>query len=131
MPAIRYSTATRTARLNAVVTAVGVSGMLKFYNGTQAGSPDSATTTTLLATLTFDSNVGTVTNGVMTFGNTSQTNANHVSGTPTWARVCKSDSTAVFDIPCDSTGITFSGTIATGVDITFNDSTSTITEGNP
>lgn len=127
---IKYRTATRTAKMNAVVTAIGVGGSMKFYSGTQPGAADSATTSTLLATLTFDSNVGTVSNGVLTFGNVSQSNGSHVSGTPTWARFSSADTTQGFDIPCDSTGITFTGTIATGVDITFNDSTSTITEGN-
>jgi hypothetical protein len=123
---IGYSTTTRTARLNALVTEAGASAKLKFYDGTQPAT--GGTATTLLATLTFGANIGSVTSGVLTLGSVSQTNANHVAGTPTWVRLTKSDDTFVADINIGSGGMTFSGTIATGVDITLN--ASTITEGN-
>lgn len=124
--AIGYSTATRTARLNALVTEAGASAKLKFYGGTQPST--GGTATTLLATLTFGSTIGSVTSGVLTLGSVTQTNTNHVAGTPTWVRLTKSDDTFVADINIGSGGMTFSGTIANGVDITLN--TSTITEGN-
>ena len=123
---IGYSTATRSSRLTAVVTEAGASAKMKFYNGTQPAT--GGTATTLLATLTFGANIGTVTSGVLTLGSVSQTNSSHVAGTPTWVRITDSSDAFIADINIGSGGMTFSGTIATGVDITLN--ASTITEGN-
>lgn len=52
-----YSTATKTARMTAVVTTIGTSGKLKLFTSADA----------LLATFTLASTAGTVTNGVLTF----------------------------------------------------------------
>jgi len=123
---IGYATTLRTSRMDAVVTAAGASAKMKFYNGTQPAT--GGTATTLLATLNFGANLGTVTSGVLTFGSVSQTNASHVSGTPTWVRVTTSADVFVADINIGAGGMTFSGAIANGVDITLN--ASTITEGN-
>ena len=123
---IGYSTTVRSSRLSAVVTAAGASAKMKFYNGTQPVS--GGTATTLLATLVFGANIGSVTNGVLTLGSVSQTNANHVAGTPTWVRITDSADNFIADINIGSGGMSFSGTIANGVDITLN--TSTITESN-
>lgn len=128
--ALSFSTALRTNRANSIVTEVGSAGTMKFYTGTRPASLGVITSQTLLATLTFTGNVGTVSNGVLTFGAVSQNNSNHVNGTPTWVRISKSDNTPVMDIDVGSGvgNMQFTGTIATGVNITLN--ASTLTEGN-
>ena len=125
--AVAYSTAVRTARMSALVTEAGANAKINFYNGTRPASGAAITTQTLLATLTAGATLGSVTNGVLTLGAVTQNNANHANGTPTWVRITKSDDTFIadFSIPGD---VSFTGTVATGVDITLN--ASTITEGN-
>jgi hypothetical protein len=129
--ALSFSTALRTTRSTAIVTEAGVSNAtMKFYNGTKPASLGAVSTQTLLATLTFSSVIGTVANGVLTFGAVSQNNANHVNGTPTWVRISKADTTVVMDIDigAGNGNMQFTGTVATGVNITLN--ASTLTEGN-
>ena len=55
---ITYAAATKTARMNAVVTAIGASGKLKLF---------AADGTTLLATFTLAATAGTVSGSVLTF----------------------------------------------------------------
>lgn len=124
--ALGLSTALRSTRATAFVTACGANAKIKFYNGTQPAT--GGTATTLLATLVGDTVIGTVSSGVLTIGSVTQSNGSHVSGTPTWVRFTTSDDAFVADINIGSGGMTFTGTIATGVDITLG--ASTITEGN-
>lgn len=116
----------RTTRATAFVTALGANCKIKFYNGTQPAK--NGTATTLLGTLVGGATLGTVTNGVLTIGAVTQTNANHVAGTPTWVRFTTSADVFVADLNIGAGGLTFTGTIATGVDITAG--AMTITEGN-
>lgn len=55
--AVVYTTATKSARMSAVVTQIGTNGKIKFFTAADA----------LLATFTLASTAGTVTNGVLTF----------------------------------------------------------------
>lgn len=119
------STTLRTAKAQAMIDAAGANCKMKFYDGTRPATGGAAGGT-LLATLNFTS-LGSAASAVLTFGAATQTNSSHVSGTPTWMRITTSADVFVgdFSIPGD---VTFTGTIATGVDITLN--ASTITEGN-
>jgi hypothetical protein len=121
-----FSSALRATRNQDIVTAAGANAKLKFYNGAlpaTGGTPAG----TLLATLTGGATLGTSSAAVLTLGAVTQTNANHVAGTPTFCRITTSADVFVADlrIPTD---MTFTGTIATGVDITMG--AVTITEGN-
>lgn len=125
--ALALSTTLRNTRATDIITAAGSGSKLKFYNGTRPAT-GAAPAGTLLATLTITGVFGTATGGVIDINETcTQTNSAHVSGTPTFVRITTSADVFVADmsIPGD---FTFSGTIATGVDITYN--ASTITEGN-
>jgi hypothetical protein len=124
--ALGLSTTLRSTRATDIVTAIGASGKIKFYNGTQPAT--GGTATTLLGTLVGGTVIGTVSSGVLTLGSVTQTNSGHVSGTPTWVRFTTSADAFVADLNIGSGGMTFTGTIATGVDITLV--ASTITEGN-
>lgn len=135
--ALTLSASVRTSRLQALVTAAGASATLKFYNGTKPAALGAVTTQTLLATLTFGTDVtaanggtaGGVTSGVLTFGGVTQTNASHVAGTPTWVRLQTSGGTilADIDIGAGAGNIQFTGAIATSQNITGSLS---ITDGN-
>lgn len=118
---MKLATTLRTSRAQAIVDAAGTNPKLKFYTGTEALSPAG----TLLATLNVTGALGTVTTGVIDFNETvTQTNASHVNGTPTFCLITTSVDVAVetLAIPAE---MTFTGTIATGVNITWNASTQT------
>jgi hypothetical protein len=123
--ALALSTAVRTARAQAIIDAAGASAKIKFYNGTRPSTGGAGTT--LLATLVGSTTIGTASGGVLTIGSVTQSNGSHVSGTPTWVRITTSADVFIADLSIPGE-MTFTGTIATGVDITLN--ASTITEGN-
>lgn len=122
---MKLSTTLRSSRATAIVDAAGTNPKIKYYNGTESLTPAG----TLLATLSVTGSLGTVSNGVIDINETvTQTNANHVSGTPTFALITTSADAAVATIPIPSQ-MTFTGTVATGVDVTLT-AGCTITEGN-
>ena len=109
----------RTAWAQALIDDLGASHLVKFYNGTQPADTATSIGGTLLATLTADSTPGSVSAGVLTFdvANYSQTNSSHVDGTPTWVSFQKADGTRVYEMATSGDGMTFTGTIQNGVDI--------------
>lgn len=124
------STALRTVWAQGMITEAGASAKFKFYNGTRPATGAAITSQTLGATLTMGTTIGTAGSGVIDIDEAgmTQNSANHVSMTPTWIRLTKSNDTFVsdFSIGADAT---FSSTIATNVNITMG--TSTITMPNP
>lgn len=126
--ALSFSTAVRTARAQAIITEAGATGAkLKFFSGTRPATGGAETT--LLATLTFPGVIGVAGSGAIDFteAGITQTNSSHVSGTPTWARIETSGGTHIADLSIGA-DMTFTGTIATGVDTTLG--ASTLTEAN-
>lgn len=128
--ALRSILSTRIAQVNAMINDAGLGCKLKYYTLTRPtvlGGP--LTTQQLLATLTFPTGLATVngTTGVATLNSPTQNNLQHVSGTPTWVAITKSDDTVVDDllIPSD---MAFAGSIVNGVDISLINCT--ITPGN-
>ena len=73
--AVTYTTATKSARMTAVVTAIGTSGKIKLFTAGDA----------LLATFTLASTAGTVTNGVLTFSDANGGTAGILNTTATGA----------------------------------------------
>lgn len=122
---MKLSTTLRTSRAQAIVDAAGTNPKYKFYNGTESLTPAG----TLLATLNVTGALGTAASGVIDINETvTQTNSSHISGTPTFALITTSADVAVATIAIPS-NMTFSGTIATGVDVTLT-APCTVTEGN-
>ena len=122
---MKFSTTLRTARAQAIIDAASTNPKIKFYTGSEALAPAG----TLLATLNVTGALGTVSNGVIDINETvTQTNANHVSGTPTFALITTSADVAVATLAI-SGDMTFAGTIATGVNVTLT-APCTLTEGN-
>ena len=128
--ALAYTSTLRNAQLDAITTAVGGSGKLKFYHGSQPAT--GGTATTLLATCTLNPRfAASASGGVLTLNAiTSDTNA--VAGTATWARMTTSADGFVMDMTVGTSGtdivmdnnvFTTGGTVAV--------SSFTITNGNP
>lgn len=122
---MKLTTALRNTRATDIITEAGTNPKVKYYNGTESLTPAG----TLLATLNITGALGTATSGVIDFNETcTQTNSSHVGGTPTFALITTSADVAVATIPIPAE-MTFTGTIATGVDVTLT-AGCTITEGN-
>lgn len=122
---MKLTTALRTTIVTDIITAAGTNPKLKYYTGTESLTPAG----TLLATLTITGNLGTASNGVIDFNETvTQTNTSHVAGTPTFILITTSADVAVGTLAI-GTDATFTGTVATGVDISIT-AGATITAGN-
>jgi len=92
-----YITTLRNARLDAITTAVGASGRLRLYDGTQPATGGAATN--LLCDLPCSvAFAPAAAGGVLTVNAITTTNA-ALSGTCTWCRVTTSGGTAVMDAP--------------------------------
>lgn len=120
----------RTSWQQAIIDAAGTGATLKYYNGTQPAAGGALSGNTLLATLTWTGvSIGTASAGALNWDEAGavQSNGSHVSGTPTFCRLETSAAAIVadFEIPGDGP---FTGTIATGVDITLG--AWTITSGH-
>lgn len=122
---MKLTTALRNTIVQDIITAAGTNPKLKYYNGTESLTPAS----TLLATLTITGALGTASSGVIDFNETvTQSNGSHVNGTPTFILITTSADAAVGTLLI-GTDATFTGTIATGVDISIT-AGATITAGN-
>jgi hypothetical protein len=130
--AIGFPTLVNNAKLNALTTYAGSAALLKIYKGTRPATGGAASDLDLLAQLTFAGNIASAASGgVLTLiAPATQTSAAG-TGTASWARIVKSDTTTVVmdmlvsatlgggDLTLDSTEITAGGTVAiTGGTIT-------------
>lgn len=92
---VRYITAVRNARLDAFIAAIGTSGLLRIFTGTQPATGGAQTT--LLVELTFDTVAApAAAAGAVTF-NTIIDGVGVVTGSPTWGRFCTPAGAAVAD----------------------------------
>lgn len=92
--AVRYSTAVRNARLNALATVIGTTPKLRFYTGTAPASCAAAATGTLLAELDLPSSyLSSASGGVASQVGAWETADADASGTPGYFRVYDSAGT--------------------------------------
>lgn len=134
--AISYSTALRTARMQAVEDAINFAtgaGTIKLYSGTRPSTGSAVTTQTLLATLTCSVDCGTTANGVLTFAAITADSSADADGTATWARIQDGDAAFVADLSVGTTGsgadlILSTTTIVAGGEVSIT--AGTLTEGN-
>ena len=127
-----YTTAVRNARLDAIVTAVGTSGLVNVYSGSVPTNVGTALSgQTLLGTCTLAATAGTSSGGVLTFNTITQDSSADASGTPTFARVTTSGGTAVAQVTAavGSGELNFGAAITAGQPLQIT--SFTITEGNP
>ena len=118
-----FSTSLRTAIVGALVTQAGASAKLKFYSGTRSlGVAAVGGGTTLLGTVTLGATIGTTSSGAIDWdeAGATQSNGSHVSGTPTFVDLTTSADTVLFRTDLGSGSWTFTGSIATGQNITLS-----------
>lgn len=97
--ALKHSTATRNAQMDAITTDAGSNALLRFYTGTRPASVSAAITGTLLGTLTCSATFApAASGGVLTVNAVTQDSAADATGTATHFRLWRSDgTTAVLD----------------------------------
>jgi hypothetical protein len=96
---LHYSETLRNNRLDEITAAIGSSGLLRVYDGTQPAGPDTAVSgQTLLAELALSTTAaGAASSGQLTFSSISDDTSADASGTPTWFRITTSGGTGVVD----------------------------------
>lgn len=128
-----YRTSLRTTRMQDVADDAGTSAYIRVYNGTRPANVGTALSgNTLLAELRGNaSQFGTVSNGVLTVSAITNDSSADATGTPTFARIFKSDgTTAVFDCSAGvgSGDLNFTTSFTSGQVVSI--SSWTLTEGN-
>lgn len=123
------NTGVQTDRVTAILTAIGASGLIKFYSGTPPADASVAATGTLLATLACSATFGVVTAGV-SGGAAAKLTANAITGangvatgTPGYARVTTSAGVGIVDLDVGTTGtsiIITPGTITSGAPVSLS-----------
>lgn len=126
-----YSNATRHAQNEGLITYAATNTLFCLYSGTQPANADTAITTqVLLVALPISGVFGTDTDGTLTLGAVTQTNAS-ASGTASFFRIFKSDNSVVMD---GSVGLSSADLILNTVDIAAGQSVDitagTIIRGN-
>jgi hypothetical protein len=126
-----YSNATRHAQNEGLITYAGTNSQFNLYSGTQPANANTAITTqVLLVSMPIAGVFGTDTDGTLTLGAVTQTNAS-ASGTASFFRIFKSDNSVVMD---GSVGLSGADLILNSVDIAAGQSVDitagTIIRGN-
>lgn len=126
-----YSNSTRHAQNEGLITYAGTNTQFNLYSGTQPANANTAITTqVLLVSLPIAGVFGTDTDGTLTLGAVTQTNAS-ASGTASFFRIFKSDNSVVMD---GSVGVSSADLILNTVDIVAGQSVDitagTIIRGN-
>ena len=126
-----YSNATRHAQNEGLITYVATNSQFNLYSGTQPANANTAITTqVLLVSMPIAGVFGTDTNGTLTLGAVTQTNA-AASGTASFFRIFKADNSVVMD---GSVGLSSADLILNSVDIVAGQSVDitagTIIRGN-
>lgn len=128
---VAYSTTLRNARMDAITTAIGTSGLLRIYDGTRPAS--GGTATTLLAELALSATAAaSASGGVLTLNAITQDSSADATGTATWFRITTSGGAFVIDGSVGTSGadlnLTTTSIVATQP---VSVSSATLTEGNP
>lgn len=130
---LKYSTALKNAKLDAITTAVGGSALLRIYDGTQPAGPGTAITSqVLLAELTCNATFASgASSGVLTANAIAADSSANNTGTASWFRLLTSGATAHID---GTVGTSGTDCILDSVSITSGQQVSitalTITAGN-
>jgi len=129
---VKLAVAVRNTALDAIDTAIGTSGFLRIYNGTQPTNPDTALSgNTLLAELPLSATAfGAASGGVLTAASITDEASAPATGTQTFASLVTSAGTRIVDMSCGngSGDLNLSGTITSGGTVSVT--SLTITDGN-
>lgn len=92
---VQLSTACRNAKLDAITTTIGTSGLLRIYSGTAPANPAASLAgNTLLAELPLSSTfAAAASSGVLTANSITSDSTADATGTATFYRIYKSDGT--------------------------------------
>jgi len=128
--ALAYDVSIRNAQLDAITTRAGASALLRFYDGTRPATGVAITSQVKLAELTCNATLApAASGGVLTLNAISADSSADATGTATWFRIVKSDTTTFVmdgnvgtsgsDLNMNSTSFTAGGSVAeTGFAIT-------------
>lgn len=102
---LKYAVALKNAKLGAITTQIGTSGLMRWYSGTQPTNPDTAlSSNTMLASLALSSSSGSATSGVYTFAAiTSESSADN-TGTATFGSFLTSAAVRIIDYSIGTSG---------------------------
>ena len=128
---VGFCTTLRNARLDAITTAIGASGLLRIYDGTRPASGGAATT--LLAQLTLSATFAPAASlGVLTASAIGSDASADATGTATWARLTTSAGVFVADMGVGTSGqeVTLN-TVSIVITGTVACTSLVITAGNP
>jgi hypothetical protein len=130
---LKYAVALKNARLDEVTSAIGASGLMRIYSGTQPTNPDTALSgNTLLAELALSATfAAAASGGVLTASAITADSSADASGTPTWGTLCTSGAVRKVDFSVGTTGCDLNltaATIAAGSQVSV--SSATITASN-
>ena len=129
---VRLTTTIRNTGLAAITTEIGISGLLRIYDGTQPASVATAlSSNTLLAELALSATAAAApSGGVWTASSITDDSSADATGTQTWATLTTSAGTRIVDMSCGngSGDLNLSGTITSGGTVSV--SSLTITDGN-
>ncbi len=128
---LEYSNATRHAQNEGLITYAGSNALFNLYSGTQPANANTAITSqVLLVSMQIAGVFGTDTNGTLTLGAVTETNAS-ASGTASFFRIIKADNSVIMD---GSVGLSGADLILNTVDIAAGQSVDitagTIIRGN-
>lgn len=127
--ALGMSTTLRNARLDAITTAVGASGLLKVYDGARPAT--GGTATTLLATLTCNATFAPAASGGTLTLNAITSGTAVATSTATWGRFTTSGGTFAADCSVGTSGtdiVLGTASIVTGATVAVT--SAVFTEGN-
>lgn len=134
---LRYATALRTTRMDAVKTAIDAGagpGTIAIYTGAQPASPATAPSGTRLATLTMTDPCGSVVTGVLTASAITEDSAADAAGDAGWFRISDSTGAAVLDgkagLAADVPELTFTGSKTCAIGQPVRITSLVLTEGN-
>ncbi len=131
---LKYAATLKNAQLDAITTALGASGFLDIYDGTQPASPDTAITTqNKLAHMALSATAaGAASGGVLTFSAIADDASADFTGTASWFRMTTSGGTAKVDgtVGTSGTDLIINNTSITATQVVSASGSITITAGN-
>lgn len=103
---LKYAVTLKNAKLDAITTALGASGLLRIYSGTQPTNPDTALSgNTLLAELPLSATWAPgAASGVLTASAITADSSADNTGTATWATLTTSGGTRKVDMSVGTSG---------------------------
>lgn len=130
---LKYAATLKNAKLDAITTAIGSSGLLRIYSGTQPTDPDTALSgNTLLAELALSATFAAgASGGVLTASSITADSSADNTGTATFASLVTSGGTRKVDMSVGTSGADLNlntTSIVSGAQVSV--SSMTITAGN-